>query len=273
MAWTVSLIGRNSYSGFINWVGEDEPHLNSVHIAAFDHPVHGKCEAYVKMFPYEQGRNRGLINEITGYLFAHAAGIPQPEIAFVAEIPIGSIPNKPKWLDGIDFYPAFCTKRMDAKAAAYRLPKSKIPRLIKSVQKWDHFPSTVCIDECSSNTDRHLNNLLKTGKHTYAVIDADRIAALPTQINWTKETLNHDMLYENRLSEIIWNHKPKDKHVSQMLSNSSAISSSFSIIEDEINYWSGMLLNIDDKSAFTQFLNNRSSKLDFLLRQRYNRLL
>lgn len=273
MSQIVSLIGKNSYSGFINWASKEDQHINAVHIARFNHPDHGKCEAYAKMFPYENGTNRGLINEITGYLFAHAIGIPQPEIAFVAEIPTWKLTNKPKWLNGIDYYPAFCTKRMDARAAAFRLPDAQIPSLIASVDRWKHITPTVCMDESVSNTDRHLNNLLKTGKDQYAIIDTDRIASTIAHPHWTTQSLDHAALYENKLSRIIWNHRPKDKNVSLMLSHSPAISSAFSQIKDEINYWTTKLLDKEEKAAFTQFLAARSNQLDQLLRQRYNRLL
>lgn len=275
MGKILSLINEHAYSTFLNWASNDDKHLNSVHIARFNHPQHGRCKTYVKMFPFESGKNRGLINEITGYLLAHASGIPQPDFAFIAKVPVSKISNPPAWLTASksDFYPAFCTKRLDGKAAAFKVPDTKIAKVRKAVEGWQHLPFAVSLDECASNTDRHFNNLIRLGNNKFAVIDSDRLASIPPVVHWVPSTLQYDYLYRNRLSEHLWDHKPKEKMISQIMSTSAHTSRAFDKVESEIDYWAGLLLSDYDKKAFMSFLSDRSKHLDLLLRQRYHRLL
>lgn len=275
MGKILSALKKNGYSTFLNWASADDKHVNNVHIARFNHPVHGSCKAYVKMFPSEGGANRGLINEITGYLLTRAAGIPQPDFAFIAEIPLSKLPKVPAWLSaaGVETYPGFCTQRLDGKAAAFKVPDTKVDKVRKAVEGWKHLPSTVTLDECSSNTDRHFNNLIRMGKNNFAVIDSDRLASVPGNRHWKVATLKHDYLYRNRLSEHMWDHKPKDKIVNQIMGAVDTTKVAFSNAESEIDYWASLLLSDTDKNAFMDFLSGRAEYLNYLLGSRYNRLL
>lgn len=273
----ISKIRKEGYLSFIEWAPGNDGHQEFVHIASFLHPVHGPCEAYVKLYPNDSGANRGLVNEITGYLCAHALGVPQPEIAFVASIPLKQLRNPRRWLAEArkkhETWPAFCTKRLDGKSAALRVPNSEMGAVIADVSAWSKIADAIALDENIAHTDRHLNNLLRIGRRNYALIDNGRLATTTDNPNWTLPDLNSGKLYRHRLSERIWNHTPDDETISRILDAATNHYPALEIVRDELNYWCDLLLTDNDKDAFSAFIAQRTQNIEALLRKRYHRLL
>lgn len=263
------------YLNFIESVGHDDQHLGFVHIAAFHHPEHGACEAYVKLEPTSTLKH--LANEITSYLCAHALGVPQPEFAFLANIPLARLRNSPGWIKKLAktqaTMPAFCTKRLDGDSAAIRVPDSKMPELISDVAKWDCLEKAVSLDENLAQTDRHLNNLIRLSRGKYAVIDGGRLANLENDVYWNESTLETLKLYRNRLSEKIWDHRPPQRSVDKMLNHSQEHADLLITVADELKYWWHHLLEHSECQAFANFLHHRSHHLEVITRKRYRMLI
>ncbi|MCC5809889.1 MAG: hypothetical protein JJU06_05900 [Ectothiorhodospiraceae bacterium] len=272
------LVGATAMRQFLGWMPADDHHRNGVFVAQFLVPDQGSVQACVKMYPHEQGRNRGLVNEITGYLFGHALGIPQPDLAFVAHVPIKHI-NGAKGLvrelkrAKVDTYPAFCTRRIDGHSAAVRVPDSQLPAVVEDIRKWRALPHAVALDENIANSDRHLNNLLRLGTGDYAVIDNGLLACPYPGGNWSAEDLDAQGNYVNVLSENMWQNNPPGRMVSKMLDLSRHHLSAVAGIANELEFWWSKLLSEDDHQAFKAFLDARTANVHSLLANRYGRLL
>lgn len=277
----IKKIRASSFRGFIAWPGSDDGHLNTVFIASFEHPTLGAVDAYVKLYPYDNGTNRGLIHEITGYLYAHALGVPQPPAAFLADIPLNLLQDLESRLTSghwlleakakLATWPGFCTIRLDGKSAAVHAPSTDGTLLRDDIAAWEALPKTVALDENIAHVDRHYNNLIRLGRRNYAVIDNGRL------VNGTGETWSRDMLlshhlYRNRLSEHVWGHAPSDTLISEMIDFARHHYGKFKTIAAELDYWMTLLLP-HDRDAFRQFLTDRTEQTEWLLRKRYSRLL
>lgn len=169
----IQIVSVYGYRRFLGWADQDDGHINAVHVAHFEMPNGKRVDAYAKLYPFDGGANRGMVNEVTGYLIARAMGITQPASAFIAQIPIKKISSpKHDWLKQArkitDTYPAFCTERLDGKSAAFRVPDLELPLVIDDVRQWKELPYTVAMDENIAHTDRHLNNLIRLGRRRYA---------------------------------------------------------------------------------------------------------
>lgn len=275
----VQKIRKEGFRSFIDWVGVDDGHVNPVFVAKFIHPALGKVEAFCKLYPLTND-NRGLVNEITGFLFGHSLNVPQPEHAFIANVPLEKLRDISRifapehWIRNVGDtkdWIAFCTTRLDGKSAAIHLNDAEIQVVIEDVAGWIDLPRAVALDENIAHVDRHLNNLIRLGQKRYALIDNGRLVDGVSEC-WTKDMLAHDKLYRNRLSECIWKHRPDEDSISSLINFSLDHHEAFSRISEELAYWL-KLLAPNDYAEFENFLKARASDLEWLLKRRYNRLI
>jgi len=273
----IATLRANSFGSFIGWAGQEDGHLNPVFVATFNHPTLQKTvSAYCKLYPLNAGE-RGLINEITGYLFAHALDIPQPDHAFVAQIPIHALHKElsaklgdKHWILNHTNYPVFCTTRLDGKSAGIYLSEGS-QDIYDDIAAWPDLPKTIALDENIAHTDRHINNLLRIKKNTYAAIDNGRLVCANSE-RWTVDMLDVNKLYRNRLSEHIWQHKPTKKNINHMMF--CAEQHTTSKIENELLYWvQSFIKDTNDQHAFYDFLQQRTGATSCLIRQRYQHLI
>lgn len=277
----IRVLGPESYRGMLHWVDAGDGHLSDVHVARYAVEQNTTVEAYSKIYPYQDGLNRGMVNEVTGYLICHALGIPQPRRAFLAYVPLRVIctaessPFIRQLAETREFYPAFCTERLDGKSAAYQLPDTAFPGLIADVKAWEKLPATMAADDQMANVDRHLNNLIRTGKKSFAVID-NGILAAPTHNgihHWKAEHLDAWGLFRNRLCEHIYEYQPPNRTISATLDHANKSPEAVDAVVDELKFWWSQLLTDDDYQSFMDFILQRTSQIEVLLRRRYNRLL
>lgn len=268
----IGLVRQGSFRNFLGWQGHEDGHRNTVFIAQFEfsgQPV----TAYCKLYPEEGGTNRGLVNEVTGYLCAHALGVTQPPVAFIAEIPISRLTNPPSWLLSAPTYPAFCTERLEGKAAGIRVFHEHDARIVlEDVRGWRGLHGAIALDESIAHVDRHLNNLIRTGPRNYAVIDNGRLIN-PRSERWTVDQLVDIKLYDNRLSEKTWANRPGNDDASKTLKCAAAHEVAMQSISSELDYWLGLLLDGNDASRFRDFIHSRMKDAELLLRNRFGRLL
>lgn len=277
----IQKIASPGFRGFIAWTDGDDRHQNPVFIASFEHPVEGYIEAYVKLYPHQNGLNRGLVNEITGYLYGHALQVPQPDHAFLAEIPLNRLRNIDQhlptghWLHGAlkttNTWPGFCSSRLDGKSAAVHVPDTEIYAVREDIAAWGDLPRAVAMDENIAHVDRHFNNLIRLGRKKYAVIDNGRLVNGNSE-RWTCDMLDPSALYRNRLSEHVWAHRPADETISAMIDFAQRHQAAFATIKQELEYWLRLLLP-KEHADFNSFLSSRTESVEWLLRKRYQRLV
>ncbi|MFC3902529.1 hypothetical protein SAMN05421749_103285 [Acinetobacter marinus] len=276
----VQKIKNDRFYSFIDWVNPKYQNLNPVFVATYNLPNVGLVTAYSKIYQLSADK-RSLINEIVGYLFASALGIPQPEYAFLAEIPTTHLRDVAvkypqfAWLTKLNYYPAFCTSRLDGETAGIFLgdvihTQAKVQT---ELNKWKALPNAVTLDENIAHTDRHLNNLIRIRHNEYATIDNGRLIC-DISDDWQCTMLAPKKHYTNKLSQMACNHSPSNDQVSTMLSISEKHQNAFEQIQDELIYWAGQLIpNNTDRSHFLSFIQDRTGLTKWLIEQRYHRLI
>ena len=193
----IQVLSPSTLRSFIRWINDDDDGTANtcpVFLAQYKHPDAGSVFAYAKIYTAKQPR--GLINEIVGYLSCRAAGIAQPEHAFIMPIDPSQIPA-PKsfsWASGGSTF-AFCTTRLDGPTAGVHLHNnsSNSEHLIKDVAQWSQYPCAVTTDETIANIDRHINNLIRINSRKYAVIDN----GILVNGTWKTTDLQHEHNYDN----------------------------------------------------------------------------
>lgn len=276
-------LGSSHFDIFVDWADSDDNHINTVHLSRFTMPNGDKIEAYAKHYN-AQTDERGIVNEITGYLTAHALGINQPKRAFIAHVPLKRLDfktnKKAKWLTEAkktrQSYLAFCTQRIDGKGAGYRVPVIDMPMIAQDVGSWSQFADTVALDENIAHVDRHYNNLIRFGKNDFSLIDNGMLAVDRTiSRNWTTADLSSSALYENRLLANTQRLAPSIviDNKSNFVKKSSRHESALNDIMPELEFWWKTLLTPADYVAFRHFFIERTQNLESIVRKRHNLLL
>ena len=279
----IKIVPVDHFVKFDGWVSAELKNINPVFQAAIRHPILGIIQTHCKLYP--QGETeRGLINEIIGYLYAHALNVPQPQTAFLAQIPRKHIANtnkfgKDHWLNQNNDLNliAFCTASLTGKTAAmsYNIQdQHHVQILLDELIHWNDCPNTIALDENIAHVDRHLNNLIRLNRNSFAVID-NGILASEHSSNWTVSELDADKRYRNRLSENI---DMVNSDQSSPVKKRSIIASerhrvAFAQVLDEMTYWTNCLLTEKEGKAFTQFLIQRTENTTWILTQRYEQLI
>lgn len=263
------------YLSFLGAVPDDDGHLGYVHAAHLHDVSLGHSEVLVKIFP---SYSHGLINEVAGYLIAHARTIPQAPNAFIVEIPLDRLRNPPAWIaaaraSGETTYPGFATIRLDGLNAGMPAPDADLPVLHREIAQWSFCAAVIALDEHLGNGDRHPNNLIRLKRGSFAVIDHGKLCAIPGTVDWTVESLmpHHD--YGNRLfQELRRSGQPLDDVASAAMDCASLHPKAFAQIAPELNYWCERLLSREEHDAFLAFLQQRGLRLQELLTKRFRLL-
>lgn len=272
----VPKLGHKAYIGFLEWVSKRDGHAGCVHAAEVQHPTLGRMEVCVKMFNNAGAGHRGLINEVTGWLMASLLGVKQPGAAMVINVPLERLKplggpvlgNIPK---GIEFWPAFCSERLNAKGAAVEFDNRLLPSLKAEIAQWSHLLHTISLDEFIGNSDRHANNLLRLGPKDFAAIDHDRLAcAAPGDSDWTIETLQSARQFDNQLfRKIGLPDKVQAAYVLPLQDQALHLREHMG----ELAFWGETLIKDEaDRNAWLGFVENRAWVLHDLVCKRFGML-
>jgi len=280
----IQLLPASQFRTFDGWLDSEDRHVNPVFRASFQHPEYGLIPAYCKVYKPENS-NRGLINEIIGFLYGDALNVPQPKHAFIAQVPRSYLTGLAKlgklcWLNqrkDSEFL-VFGTSTLDGRSAAIHFsnpPESaQVSKLISEIANWQHYPHAIAVDENIAHVDRHCNNLIRLNRNSFALIDNGRLVNELDE-SWTASALDHNLHYSNRLAEML-EFVPTNQ-TSNIISSSIGVSSKHPImcvkITDELAYWIDLLVPQSDGEAMKQFLLKRNEATECLLRTRYNRLV
>lgn len=267
----VRLLDVNCYRNFKGWV-TDKNNLNPVFVASFKHPNEAKAiDMYGKIYPLDFA-DRSLFNEIVGYLMANALGIPQPKYACIALIPTQDIAANDsigfsnselgKSFFDNEFYPIFCTSKIDKSETAFEY-HTRSKKLIEELAKWSHIGDTIAMDNTIAHVDRHMGNLLRTGKAKYHVIDNDILVCKYAAYGWLTSDLDVDRKYKNQLFDIAKDYMPQkefSKIRSSMIHECNKHSNAIVSIDKEVKSWMNSIYdsNSSDYIEFLNFLNKRA---------------
>jgi len=231
----------------------------------------------VKFYPGENGANRGIVNEITGWLISKALKIPQPERAYLVQVPMAQIPlPKAPWLKTVrreaKHYWAFATLKMPAESAAIKFDRVDIPLLVDDIKTWASLPHAVALDEHIANTDRHLNNLLRLGSGNYALIDNGRLAVEGHQANWVLTDLDANRRYTNQLSQTWLGPECRNNaNANHAIAASDSHPDALAVVQEELQeWWKRLIPDPGDRAAFSHFVEERSRILSTLLKERFH---
>lgn len=269
---TVKLLDPSSYRSFKAWI-TDQGNLNPVFVASFKHPnEQNLIDMYCKVYPLDSS-DRSIFNEIVGYLVADALGIPQPEYACIALVPTKPILKDDtvgfsstvlgQQFSNYDVYPIFCTAKIDKSETAFEY-HTRSNKLISELVKWPYISKAMAMDSTIAHIDRHVRNLLRTGKSKYHVIDNDQLVIKYDTCGWRTNDLDVDKKYANRLFDIAKeNMSIKDFNFikSNMIVECNSHADAINNINNEIQLWMNDLYSANDTLdylAFIEFLIGRA---------------
>lgn len=262
-----------SFLSFRHWLSNSEAGNEATCIASFHHWWHGSIMAFVKFYPYDNGKNRGLANEIVGHLITGALGIGQPNPAFIADIPLDRLrftgmPSHWRWLADVakarGTYPAFCTQLSNA-STPWHSYSGDADAIRNDVKAWPGHLPAITLDDTIANIDRHWNNLLRTGKSDYLLIDNGQLVA-PV---WKKSDLDQNAEFTNLLLKRIYKTVPKDIG-NAMIHFAESHPDAWSACAEEIGYWLPKVLPAGDAIAFDEFIRRRAQSAAKRLIGRYS---
>lgn len=270
---TVKLLDPSSYRSFKVWI-TNQGNLNPVFVASFKHPnEQNLIDMYCKIYPLDPS-DRSIFNEIVGYLVADALGIPQPEYACIALIPTKAILQDDvvgfsstalgQQFLSYDVYPVFCTAKIDKSETAFEY-HTRSNKLISELVKWPYFSKAIAMDSTIAHIDRHVRNLLRTGKSKYHVIDNDQLVIKYESCGWRTIDLDVNKKYTNRLFNIAKENMAitdfnsvKSNMIVECHNHKTAIDT----ISHEIELWMNDLYSTNDAldyRAFIEFLVERAN--------------
>lgn len=281
MSNTIRLLTEARFSAFLRWLNgtgsdaNDEAGREATCVAMLDHPdTHQPTAFYVKFSRGPQGRSHALANEVLGYIYAHHFGLAQPPRACIARVPLNKIertqiPKQHAWLRDFarnnDFYYAFCTEAVSKPTPWVFFGPTAIPAMADDLRLWPDLAKALAFDDVIANVDRHMNNLLRIGKASYALIDHGRLVTPDGR--WSIADLVSDRECRNRLLENLF---PDARPISNPMV--AAIEGNHSLLNgsSEVNQWVGAITDSDEAgAAIDNFVKLRTISAPERIAKRY----
>jgi hypothetical protein len=273
----IELLPPDNFRTFKTWVS-DKGNLNPVFVASFAHPNEKRpVDMYVKIYPMTV-EDRSIFNEIVAYLMADALGIPQPQYACIAFIQVAEIMQNDdvdffdtdfgKMISEYDTYPVFCTSKIDKSLTAFEYTiqangSSPTPTaLITELAACNGFTKAAAMDSTIAHIDRHMNNLLRTGKNKYFFIDNDQLVIKYQHHGWLVADLDVNKKYNNKLynfAKKAFNSRQIGKFNSLMIHESQSHAQAWQSICSELEDWKNKIYqqHVADYNDFIAFLSAR----------------
>lgn len=221
-------------------------------------------EFFIKLF--KNSESFGISNEITGYLLAHASGVPVPEHACLVKVPdlvmneLGLNPND--YNNGV----AFAISKVLGKTPASYWNLNMIPQctsLMSLIASWDKVHDVICFDDWVANLDRNIGNIVVENGNKISVIDHSN---MPYDLVWDKKLLNYEdnLMEQNKLLNAIKYFKqydsgiPLPEAVSICTANDKHYSA-FLSVESELNHWWSALLPLGHNDSLNSFFKERAN--------------
>ncbi len=201
MSQRVELLPPEAYFRFIEKIAEGNQAFTHAALLRVGKQTH---RYYVKSY---RGLVKPLFNEISGFLLAAEAGVPQAKEAALIVLP-GAL------LDGIHPNQGFATQphwicwgtTAIANADGSQLPTANtffrhdLAAIANDLRAWKDLPSLLAFDEWVANVDRNTGNLVRLSAGDYAVIDHGGILTGP---DWVSEVLAPIASYGNKIWSLL----------------------------------------------------------------------
>lgn len=146
------------------------------HLAELRPPNEPPCRGYVKHFPV--GYHRGLLNEWLGHIIMQALGVPQPRAALM-QAPVMALEGAPLAWAFVSCQPVPRFEGTPAQIYSLNDP-GQHKALVQRLFSCKALPLLIAADQVIKNADRHLGNLVFTGKQSIVAIDHSDILGGPT---------------------------------------------------------------------------------------------
>jgi len=253
---SIEVVQSTGYQAFLEPVKESEEcytHLGDIHSTA-----NGTFIGYIKFYPDEIRRSKGLVNEACGYLLAKTLDLPVPPYGMIlileGERLIEAHPSLKKLLAAAALYPAWVTEQVKGVPIV-----SSDNKAIESLKKWSSLPSLIAFDDWVLNSDRSLENLVQGRKKgQFTGIDLGHIFG---GLYWDRDLLTQDWPFRRRFIEELWGGDPPLQVKYQVLEAAKQHHSAFSNIRAELDKLLSKLLdNQEDKNKLLAFLEHRASQ-------------
>lgn len=275
--WTsgIQVLGEHAYLASLEVIRENDRCL--VHTAHVHSTSAGSVTAVVKCFPGEPA-NRGLINEVCGYLIARAAGLPVSDQAYVIYVSNDRLaalhPQYEKTItaSGTDSSIVWATKTIHGPPFKF-LYNFGNNQVSKRLMEWRDLPKMLAFDDWVGNADRSDDNLIEIHNGRFALIDHADIGG---GIAWLADLLDPNAVFKNRVAEDLFNGSGLSNHIkSGMLLAAESHQKIFGLVGDELQNWLTRLMprNQKDAQAFHRFLAIRASGSVNRVRQQTGLLL
>ncbi len=212
---------------------------------------------YVKVYP--KGHTRGLVNEITGYLLAHAAGLPQPKKVAVIQIPKEVIKENftGEFVFSGDFAWGWASEECGTTPNTYLKIEDLIgyERCLDDLKRWDQLPTLLAFDDWVANQDRNTGNITIKYSNKFHIIDHGNV---PVSECWTQECLDKNRVYINKLLDGLFKGNYPLPLSASMVEESKKHKNVFNIANRELVKWWSILLDDDSFGYLEDFISSRS---------------
>lgn len=228
---------------------------------------------YLKSYPKEL--HRGLINEITGYLLAHACGLPQPQK--VALIPVAKNVFPPEYQALLPIYNGFiwCWATEDAGSTPNLLVNMKnlsnIFKFFEFFSRWNKWPDMLAFDEWVANQDRNTGNVVIKNGRQISLIDH---GAVPISENWQIDDLDAAKQFANKFLSVAYQGKNPPLNVSSAMCKAAVKhTQNFQSVMDELEFWWKEFLSPVEYEPLKVFFELRASNEPMAMKQRVGLVL
>lgn len=213
---------------------------------------------FVKVYP--TCHPKGLINEITGFLVAHATGIPQPKKVGVIQIPKEVIEKNFKGDFHCigDYYLGWASEDSGPTPNTYLNMKDLISyqKCLENLKQWKFFPRLLAFDDWVANQDRNTGNLTVRGSNDFSIIDHGNV---PVSERWTEEQLIVERQYENKLLDGLYERNYPLPLSASLIESCKEHSRAFTEAKRELTKWTNALLDESCSSHLHNFLEARAN--------------
>ena len=247
----------------------------------FDLAGAGPTDVYAKLV--DAATQQGTImclNEISGWLLARSSGLPVAESAFLAYIKASELPPfhagaLPATLAN-GTYLFFCSQEISRTQATGIIETDE---LLEEQAHWPHAHSTIALDECTGNADRHLGNLVRKAHRDFALIDHGRLLFRGIEPCWQGDELAGllDHTFDNLLHYNLYHCRNINSPAARTKGFTQCSDSAVHQAQDmrsvffEISFWCSKL-SPGSSAQWLDFLHQRMHRANVFLTQRFGLL-
>lgn len=246
------------------------------HVGLIHTPHKTTIQAIIKCFP-RANRNRGLANEIAGYLAARHNGLPVASGAYLMVIDkrrlIEVHPESERILaDEEDEIPVWATEAIPG-APVRALYKLGHPRTQQRLKQWRFMPRLLAYDDLVANVDRNQDNLIQVNNNKeFVLIDHGEICG---SIEWLPELLDFDGEYRNILIDELFEGQLPSDVASAMIHEASYHEAIIQALQPELRFWLVQIYGVQSSipRSLERFLVARSQNSVERIRKRARMLV